>query len=262
MHDSITGFFLVCFLFGTVLTLLTFVTGTAHLSLPGAHGLHISHVGHIGHVGHLGHAHPQAQSGGGSGRDSAPVLNLGSALVFLTWFGGVGFLLHALSPLALLLVLIVALLAGLGGAVLIFLFLAKVLLPAQTRLDPEQYRLEGTPVRITAGIPAGGTGEITYTKAGTRRSDAARNIDGDAMPYGEEAVILDYRHGIAYVQTLKRYLNSPASAIAAQLANLDRDQGMGPLRESGLGEDAAQKNRESGVGPPDGGSDEVQRSQG
>ena len=157
-------------------------------------------------------------------RTGSPI-NVGSLLAFLIWFGGVGFLLHAFSPLVLLLVILLALLAGLGGAAIIALFLVKVLIPAQTVIDPSQYRLDGTSGRITATIPAGGTGEITYSKAGTRRSDAARSIDEQAVPHGSEVVILGYRRGIAYVQTLDRYLNSPASEVAGRLAALEQDRG-------------------------------------
>src|SRR5581483_10855237 len=124
------------------------------------------HVGH-GLTVHAAHA---------PGHAGAPVFNLGSVLAFLTWFGGVGFLLHTLSPLGLLVVLLLSLLAGVAGGALIAFFVAGFLWPAQTVMDPAQYRLDGTRGRITAAIPAGGTGEISYSKAGTRRSDAARGL--------------------------------------------------------------------------------------
>lgn len=149
------------------------------------------------------------------------MFNLGSLLAFLTWFGGVGYLLLTLSPLALVLVLLLSLVAGVSAGALILVFLVKVLLPAQTKLDPAAYQLDGTPARVTAGIPDGGVGEITYSKAGTRRSDAARSIDGKPMSHGDEVVILAYRRGIAYVQSLNKYLSSSATSIAEQLVALE-----------------------------------------
>jgi hypothetical protein len=217
MLDALGTFYLICFLFGAVFIALSLVTGAAHLPLPGAHSLHLGHAVH-GHAG---------------GQRAGSFLNVGSALAFLLWFGGIGFLLHVLSPLALVLVLLLSLLAGLAGAGAIAFFLFKVLLPAQTVMDSAQYRLDGTPGRITAAIPAGGTGEITYSKAGTRRSDAARSVDGEAIAHGEEVVILTYKRGVAYVQSLKKYLGSSATDIAGRLSALENEPGVGKPQERG-----------------------------
>jgi len=211
MFDTLGTVYLICFLFGTVFTALSLLTGAAHLPLPGGHGLH---------VGHAFHPHTP-------GHEANPVFNLGSLLAFLVWFGGIGFLLHELSPLSIVLVLLLSLVAGFAGAIAIAFFLVKVLLPAQTVVDPAQYRLDGTAGTITAAVPAGQTGEISYSKAGTRRSDAARSIDGEPIAHGEEVVILTYKRGIAYVQPLKKYLGSSAAEIAGRLAALEdgsRDQ--------------------------------------
>jgi hypothetical protein len=211
MLDALSTGLLICFLFAVSLSALSLFTGIAHLPLSDGHGLHLS-------LPHNLHAPaPGARDGGGL------PLNIGSILAFLIWFGGIGFLLHSLSPLGLLLVLVLSIIAGAAGATAIGYLLVKVLIPAQTVVDPGQYRLEGTPGSITAAIPASGTGEITYSKAGTRRSDAARSIDGNAMPHGEEVVILGYKRGIAYVQPLEKYLSTPASEIAGRLAELEND---------------------------------------
>ncbi len=214
MFDALSTFFLVCFLFGAVLSALSLLSGAAHLPLPGAHALHFGHALHL-----PGPAHGNAPT-----RGDMPSINFGSVLAFLAWFGGIAFLLHALSSLALIVVLLLSLLSGLGGAALLALFLIRVLVPAQTIMEPAQYRLDGTTGRITAAIPAGGTGEITYSKAGTRRSDGARSIDGQAIPHGEEVVIVAYERGIAYVQPLQRYLTSSAAEIAARLAALQHER--------------------------------------
>jgi hypothetical protein len=203
----VQAFFLVCFLFGAGLSLLSLLSGTAHLPITGFHALHLGHLPH----------------GSASTAQRPSPLNLSAILAFLIWFGGAGFLLTSFSPLGLVLVLLLATLAGLiGGAIILTLF-TKVLLPAQTFVDPETYRREGTPGRVTAAIPPEGVGEITYSKAGTRRSDAARSIDGAPLPHGEEIVILAYRRGVAYVQTMNKYLNSSAADIASELASIDEE---------------------------------------
>lgn len=203
MHHTFSSFFLVCFLFGVTFTALSLLTGAAHISLPGGHG---------GHAGH----------GGSARSDSISPLNLGVLLAFVLWFGGAGYLLRRFTPTPLLLVVLVAVVAGLAGAALVLLFLTKVLAPAQTVTDPEAYRLEGTQARVTAGIPASGTGEIIYSKAGTRRSDAARNIEGAAIGRNEKVVILRYHRGTAYVQTLTSYLQSSAREVAERLAAIEQ----------------------------------------
>jgi hypothetical protein len=167
--------------------------------------------------------HVHAAGVHGAPDESISPLNLGSVLAFLAWFGGIGYLLHTLSPLAAILVLPLAVMAGIAGGGVILLFLVRVLLPAQTRIDAGSYKLEGTPARVTATIATGETGEITYAKAGTRRSDAARSIDGQAIARGNEVVILTYRHGIAYVQTMQHYLGTSAAALAGQITALEHD---------------------------------------
>src|ERR1700726_3508404 len=135
MGDPLAVFFLVCFLVGTALTVISLAGGVSHVSLPGGHALHFGHVGHV-HPGH--------------GSEDASPLNVGSLLAFLAWFGGAGYLLRTLSPLAIILVLFLSIVIGLAGVTLLVLFLFKVLIPAQTFVDPERYRLDGTPGRITA----------------------------------------------------------------------------------------------------------------
>lgn len=222
MLDPLSVFFLICFLVGSGLSILSFVTGAAHISVPGGHALHVGHLGHLGHLAHAGHAGQSTAPGRGA--EGVPLFNAGSLLAFLAWFGGIGYLLHTLSPLALLLVLFLSVLAGVLGAFLVLFFFVNVLLPAQTEMDPERYRLDGTQARVTASIRADATGEITYSKAGTRRSDAARSLDGQPIAHGTEVVIVSYNRGIAYVEPLERYLRSPATEMASRLEELSQQQ--------------------------------------
>jgi hypothetical protein len=55
--------------------------------------------------------------------------------------------------------------------------------------------------RITSPIRAGGTGELLYSQAGTRRCAAARSDDGIAVEKGAEVIVTRYEGGIAYVRT-------------------------------------------------------------
>jgi membrane protein implicated in regulation of membrane protease activity len=179
--------FLGCFAFGALFTLVSVVLGV------GGHGA--AHIGHGHGGGHIGH--PHAESGDRFG--SLPLLSVSSIVGALTWFGAAGYLLLRLGDLALPAVVLGALLAGAVGWYLIARFLGLVL-SGEREMDPADYRLEGTVGQLTVSIPAGGTGEVVFSKAGSRRSEAARAISGGPIPRGTEVVITTYVDGFATVQ--------------------------------------------------------------
>jgi membrane protein implicated in regulation of membrane protease activity len=119
-------------------------------------------------------------------------------LAFLTWFGAAGYLLERYADWVLGAVLLGAVAAGTLGWVLINRFL-DLILSGEREMDPEEYRLEGTIGRVTVAIPAGGTGEVVFTKGGVRRSEAAHAATG-ALPRGTEVVITNYAGGFATVE--------------------------------------------------------------
>jgi hypothetical protein len=66
-------------------------------------------------------------------------------------------------------------------------------------MNAEEYALPGTPARVVSGIGPGGTGEIMYTKGGTRAVAGARSEDGSPLPKGTEVRVVRYERGLAYV---------------------------------------------------------------
>src|SRR5438128_3436082 len=185
--------FLVCFAFGALFTLVSVVLGV------GGHGA--AHIGHGHGGGHIGH--PHAESGDRFG--GLPLLSVSSIVGALTWFGAAGYLLLRLGEWALPAVVLGALLAGGVGWYLIARFLGLVL-SGEREMDPADYRLEGTVSQVTVGIPAGGTGEVVFSKAGARRSEAARAVGGTPIPRGTEVVITSYTDGFATVQPWAEFL--------------------------------------------------------
>jgi membrane protein implicated in regulation of membrane protease activity len=194
--------FLACFAFGALFTLVSVVLGF------GGHG-----AAHIGHVGHPHVGHPHAESGDGFG--SLPLLSVSSIVGALTWFGAAGYLLLRLGDLALPAVVLGALLAGAVGWYLIARFLGLVL-SGEREMDPADYRLEGTVGQVTVSIPAGGTGEVVFSKAGSRRSEAARAISGGPIPRGSEVVITTYVDGFATVQPWGEFMASREKLAPAE----------------------------------------------
>jgi hypothetical protein len=191
--------YLVCFVVGFTLSLLAFLAGAFHLPLslkgnllPGR--LPILHGG-------LPHGHAAAGASPAGGSSSISPYNFSTLMAFLAWFGGVGYLLASRSRLGFLLVLVFAVASGLAGAGLVFGFLTKVLLAHERVLDAADFEMVGVLGRVTVGIRAdGGTGEIVYSQAGTRRSSGARSEGGGAIARGSEVVVTRHEKGIAYVR--------------------------------------------------------------
>src|SRR5271167_1976117 len=183
-----TIFYLVCFLIGVTLSVLSFLGGSFHL--PHVH-FHLPHGG--------GHVPGGAHAAGGAGAEM-PFLNFGTITAFLAWFGGTGYLLTRYSSLVVVGVLVLAIAAGLVGAMIVFWFVAKLLLKHDRELDPADYERVGVLGRISSPIRAGGTGEIIFSQEGTRQTCGARSENEEALVRGTEVIITRYEHGIAYVR--------------------------------------------------------------
>ncbi len=198
--------FLAIFIFGALFTLVSALLGAVS-GFDHGFSLH----GHAAH-GHGLHAH---HGNGGGWLRSLPLLNGSAIMGFLTWFGAAGYLLQKLSDWALPAVFLGALLGGSLGAYLVARYLGLVL-KGERVMDPADYRLEGTVGQITIGIPAQGTGEVVFSKAGARRSEAARAVGGTPIPRGTEVVIAQYQKGIAIVQPWAEFIAAREGAAATE----------------------------------------------
>ncbi len=184
-------FYLICFLIGMSLSVLAFVGGSFHL--PHLH-LHL----HLPH-GHALPTHP-GMAPSALNRAGMPHINFATVTAFLTWFGAAGYLLTLYSTFVVAIVLGFSILAGWAGATIIFWFVVKFLLAHERELDPADYNRIGVLARVTSPIGAAGTGEITFSQAGSRNTCGARNETGKPLARGAEVVIIRYEHGIAYVR--------------------------------------------------------------
>jgi hypothetical protein len=183
-----SDFYLICFLVGFGLSALAFLAGSVHLHLP---HLHLHHGVHM-------HAH-----GGGAargGRADLSWFNFGTIAAFLAWFGGTGYLLERYYHVWVALALGIATLSGIGGASVVFWFLAKVLMAREESLDPADYDMVGVLGRMSIPIRPGGTGELIYSQEGTRHVTGARSEDGIGIAKGAEVMVTRYERGIAYVR--------------------------------------------------------------
>jgi hypothetical protein len=181
-------FYLVCFFLGFALSLISFVAGGFNLHLPTKFHFHVG-PGHV-HAGHGGHA----------GSTGVSIFNTFSLMAFLAWFGGMGYLLMHYSNVGVWLGFVLALFAGSIGALIVFLFLAKVLMPHDRAINQADYEMVGVLGRVNSSIRVGGTGEIVFTLEGTRRCCGARSDNGSAIERGKEVVVTRFERGIAYVR--------------------------------------------------------------
>jgi membrane protein implicated in regulation of membrane protease activity len=193
---TIADLYLICFVVGFLLSVVSFVFGNLHLHLPHIH-LHVGH-GHL-HVPHAPGA-PHASGGHGSPAGDLPVINFGTITAFLAWFGGIGYLLTVYSSWLATVSLLVAIFGGMIGAAIVFFMVSKFLMKHDRPLDPADYEIVGVLGRICSPIREGGTGELIYSQEGTRRTCGARSESGAPIAKGAEVVITRYEKGIAYVR--------------------------------------------------------------
>ena len=178
IRDAADAVLLGLFFFGLLLTLATLLLGAADL------GIH--------------HFHADG--------DSGPLhASLGTIMVFLTWLGGVGFVLRRAVDLPFLVALPVAAVAGVGIAALVQRAIGRLSDPTGSVLAPEDYRLPGTLGRVSSSIRAGGTGEVIYEQGGVRQVVAARAANAKALPRGTEVVVLRIERGIATVEVFDAF---------------------------------------------------------
>lgn len=213
--DPLAAVFVFCFVFGVATSLLSLALGAFHGGGgDGGHALGGDHGGlHLGGAGGDG-AHAAAHAAGGDdlhldvaeaqGGQVSP-FNLQTITTFLAFFGGSGWVLYSSAGLAPALALIAATVIGVAGGAVVFLFLVKVLLKGQRFMDPASSRMEGTVARVSMAIRGDGTGEIVFSRDGTRRSEGARSATGAPIAAGTEVVIVRYERGLAYVEPWASY---------------------------------------------------------
>ncbi|PKO19419.1 hypothetical protein CVU37_04305 [candidate division BRC1 bacterium HGW-BRC1-1] len=194
MSHLLANIFLGCFLVGFALTLISLLFGFDH---GGGEGVHFGDGSGMD-MGDGGDA-----GDGGGGGHHASFFSYTGMLMFLTCFGGVGYILNRHASGALLFILTGSVVAGMLGATVMFLYFNHFLRHGETPMNPSDYQMAGTLGRITSGIRLGETGEVTYVQGGARKTIGARSDEDLPHPQGEEVVIVRYERGLAYVRSVR-----------------------------------------------------------
>lgn len=194
------SFYLVCFLVGFLLSLVSFLAQAGHIHMPGGHAHADFGHAHVHHAGHAHHAHAAAAAGEESWLSGLMgKLNFSTVTAFLAWFGGTGYLLQRYTSLWTLAGLAVAAMMGIAGASIVFWFLAKLVARDRT-LDPADYDMIGVLGKVSSTVYRTGVGEMIFTQDGVRKSAPIRSEEGIEIQKGEEVVITRYEKGVGYVR--------------------------------------------------------------
>ena len=260
-QDPLSLFFLGCALFSALFLVATVLLGAGHGGHSGHLGAHAGHVvghgmghaaghvaghngaGHAAHTGHAAHAAHTASGGQPEAGEVSPLggawataqglllgaLNINGLLVFLLLFGLLGYLLRS-GETPLLLVLLLAALVGVLGAVVVNAALAKLFFENEAgELTARSSQIEGRLASVSIAIRPGGIGEIIFSgEAGARQSMGARAEDAaTTIAVDTEVVVTSVENGIATVQpwsqllaeTKARLLREPARGEATPPAS-------------------------------------------
>lgn len=144
--------------------------------------------------------------GGGFGSDPGHSLGVSPyspmmVALFLTCFGGIGYLLHKLAHASIQVSLPISAVSGFVIAFGIFSGFAHLARSIQASSEPARVRLHGVQAEVITPIPAGGVGQIAYIASGARFNAPAQSEDGAAVAANEIVRIVRYIGGTAIVRT-------------------------------------------------------------
>jgi membrane protein implicated in regulation of membrane protease activity len=212
VNDALDAVLLGAFFFGLIVTGLAFALGIADLS--------VGHFGDIGHVGPHGHVPGHGRGiGRGSGRtvnsDLIQPINIGTLMAFVTWFGGVSYLVRNGLDWWAIIAVPIGILAGLLAGYFVFIIL-RALQSGERVLQAEDYRIEGVIGHLSSSIREGGTGEVIYEQRGVRQVSAAKSATGLPIARGSEVVIVRREHGVAFVEPWASFLGDRHADLAVE----------------------------------------------
>ena len=195
--DPVSAVYLILFLLGLGFAVVSFIlSGLGHFGIShdagvdghdidvGGHGVDVG--GHDidtgGHdIGTGGHGADIHADGSSAGIHLSPVSPITIAM-FITSFGGVGFVLQQFPGGNLLFSLPLALVSGFVIAGTAFYVLYRIFSVTQASSNYTRESVLDLEAEVITSIPANGVGEIAYTAKGSRFNAPARSEDQKAIP--------------------------------------------------------------------------------
>lgn len=225
-NDTLSLLFIGCFVIGLLFLLITAFAGHGH-GLAHHTGAS-SHIGHGGHA-HLVHgtphgAHVSTHAGNGAAQTTnhqahgghfslLSIVNPLNIALFLLGFGFFGYVLHGATAFALPLILVLAGIGGVAIAAILIIMLTRIFASATGITIQDVSDRTGLLGKVNMTIPDKGVGEIIYTSpGGMRKSIPARSIDGRRLEREQEVVVVNYKSGIAEVDTWEHFITQEDSS--------------------------------------------------
>ncbi len=239
MSDPLSLVFLACFLVGLVYFIATALLGNlghgashathaAAQHAPAGAGHHTAF--HTPAQGQGAHAHQAAKASMGSQHASAlSFLNPTSVMLFLLGFGFFGYLFHNFVFFeAPILTLIGAALGGILIAAVLLIAISRIFGNSEAVTVQDVSDRTGLLGKVSISIPENGIGEILYVSpGGMRKSVPARSIDGRRLERDQEVVVVNYKNGVAEVDTWDHFIQeegadweAPAATVTDSLDQL------------------------------------------
>lgn len=158
--------------------------------------------GFHGH-GLAGHLHVGGGDAGGPG--FVPILPL---MVFVTVWGGSGYVLTRFSGMKMLAVVLICTGIALLLGCLMYAVLARVMTRYDNSMNKMDYEQAGQLGYISISAVDGAVGEMKYVLHGTMRSIGVRAETGQQLAKGDRVIILKVDKGMAVVTLFERKTNN------------------------------------------------------
>jgi len=121
----------------------------------------------------------------------------------ITMFGGAGLLLHRYSPLAGVVLVVVALLIGIVAGIGVYFLYIRPMERSENSTGYSIKDLSGTMAEVLVPIPSRGFGEVMVKIGGGHANHIAASFDGEDIADGARVVVVEVKDGTLFVSKLE-----------------------------------------------------------
>lgn len=191
INDILDAILLGGFFFGLLFTIGVLVLGVADVGIDHDIG---------------GDAGTDVGNGNGDGFFHG-LFNVSAILAFITWFGGIGYVVRNGLGLWSWLAILIGIGGGVIGAAAVTWFIVKVLRSDDQGMNPADWEMVGVIGRVSSTIRPNGFGEIIYEQHGSRHLATAKTLGDAPIARDTEVAVLRVERGVAIVEPFEALLS-------------------------------------------------------